>query len=36
VNVATEEWPALSLGMLATLVLGFGSAWLWTFLGSAL
>ena len=33
VNVAAEEWPALALGFMATLVLGFGSAWLWTFLG---
>ena len=35
VNIATEEWPALVLGMMATLVLGLGSAWLWTFLGEA-
>ena len=35
VNIASEEWPALALGMMATLVLGLGSAWLWTFLGVA-
>ena len=35
VNIATEEWPALALGIMATLVLGLGSAWLWTFLGVA-
>jgi formate hydrogenlyase subunit 3/multisubunit Na+/H+ antiporter MnhD subunit len=35
VNIATEEWPALALGMIATLLLGLGSAWLWAFLGSA-
>lgn len=32
VNVASEEWPALALGMFATLVLGLGSGWLWTFI----
>ena len=29
VNVAAEEWPALGLGLLATVFLGLGSAWLW-------
>ncbi len=32
VNVATEEWPALALGLVATMVLGLGGAWLWQFL----
>lgn len=35
VSVAAEEWPALSLGILATGVLGFGSGWLWRFLERA-
>ena len=33
VNFAIAEWPALALGMLATLGLGLGGDWLWDFLG---
>jgi len=32
VNVAAEEWPALALGLIATLLLGLGGAWIWQFL----
>jgi len=32
VNQPLEEWPALALGIFATLILGFGSAWLWPLL----
>jgi formate hydrogenlyase subunit 3/multisubunit Na+/H+ antiporter MnhD subunit len=34
VNVASAEWPALVLGLIATLGLGLGGAWLWAFLGA--
>ena len=33
VNSVREEWPALLLGMAATLFLGLSSAWLWPLLG---
>ena len=33
VNVAREEWPALLLGITATVLLGLGSGWLWPLLG---
>ena len=32
VNMAREEWPALLLGLVATILLGTGSAWIWRFL----
>jgi len=35
VNNASAEWPALTLGIIATLGLGLGSAWVWPFLGGA-
>lgn len=35
VNVASLEWPAMLLGVAATLMLGIGSAWLWPFIGAA-
>lgn len=35
VNVALEEWPALALSLVATLLLGLGSAWTWAFLGAS-
>ena len=33
VTVAREEWPALMLGLAATVLLGLGSGWLWPLLG---
>jgi len=32
VNMALQEWPALALGLVATLLLGLGSHWIWAFL----
>lgn len=35
VNMGTQEWPALILGMTATFALGLGSAWIWNLLETA-